>query len=150
MISRWDSFENAQWYYEDVVQYFREMSRKRPTIVLCGNKTDLEHMRKVPQKVAKEYANSNGVLYMECSALLGINIQEIFWKAFTPQIGYLTNNISRLLFLLDQECQPFWCNDSVVKETLKWLGTECFDKYSPKKLNLFMKLRRYLKARFRR
>eukprot|EP01029_Cantina_marsupialis_P016639 TRINITY_DN3714_c0_g2_i1.p1 TRINITY_DN3714_c0_g2~~TRINITY_DN3714_c0_g2_i1.p1 ORF type:complete len:129 (-),score=3.37 TRINITY_DN3714_c0_g2_i1:380-766(-) len=73
-ITDWDSFESAQWYYEDVVQYFRQRSRTRPIIILCGNKCDLGHMRKVPQKVAKEYANSNGVLYMECSARSGTNL----------------------------------------------------------------------------
>ena len=43
-----------------------------------GNKSDLVEEREVSTDLAKEYADQNGMLYMETSAKTAENIHELF------------------------------------------------------------------------
>ena len=45
---------------------------------LVGNKSDLVEEREVSTDLAKEYADQNGMLYMETSAKTAENIHELF------------------------------------------------------------------------
>lgn len=47
-------------------------------IALAGNKCDLEENRQIPREEAEEYAVENGLLFMETSAKLALNVREIF------------------------------------------------------------------------
>ena len=49
-------------------------------IILVGNKTDLDAERTVSQEWAEQLAKNYGVEYMECSALTGEHIDQIFMK----------------------------------------------------------------------
>ncbi len=45
-----------------------------------GNKSDLEHRRVVDYKLAKKFANKNGLIFMETSAKTALNIELLFRK----------------------------------------------------------------------
>lgn len=47
-------------------------------IALAGNKADLANSRTVDYEEAKQYADENGLLFMETSAKTAVNVNEIF------------------------------------------------------------------------
>lgn len=76
-ITNRQSFESIQSWIEDI----REQSPKTVSIVLIGNKNDLEEDRKVTFDEGKNFATENRLLFMETSAKLGTGIEEIFKKS---------------------------------------------------------------------
>ena len=48
------------------------------TIVLVGNKTDLESDRKIGFEDARKFAKENGMIFVESSAKEGNNVKKIF------------------------------------------------------------------------
>ena len=42
--------------------------------MLCGNKTDLKHLRGVKTEEAKKFAEMNEISFIECSALDSSNV----------------------------------------------------------------------------
>ena len=71
------SFSNvASWLTE-----CREMCYKDILVCLVGNKTDLENQRVIIKEDGQKFAEDNGMLFFETSALNGNNIEEIFNKA---------------------------------------------------------------------
>ncbi|VDQ06593.1 unnamed protein product [Trichobilharzia regenti] len=68
------SFERAKsWVHE-----LNEKANTAKVIALAGNKVDLEEQRAVPFEEAQEYANRNGLLFMETSAKMATNVTELF------------------------------------------------------------------------
>lgn len=47
-------------------------------IALAGNKADLTNSRTVEFEEAKQYAEENGLLFMETSAKTAMNVNDIF------------------------------------------------------------------------
>ncbi|KAK5574807.1 hypothetical protein RB653_010061 [Dictyostelium firmibasis] len=69
-----DSFERA-------IKWVKELQRQgSPNIViaLAGNKLDLAAKRKVETAEAQQYAEENGLLFMETSAKTSQNVNELF------------------------------------------------------------------------
>eukprot|EP01133_Synstelium_polycarpum_P003458 gene3458-3933_t len=69
-----DSFERA-------IKWVKELQRQgSPNIViaLAGNKLDLAAKRKVETAEAQQYAEENGLLFMETSAKTAQNVNELF------------------------------------------------------------------------
>lgn len=64
-------------YYNKNVIFILQAS---PNIViaLAGNKADLSNIRVVEFDEAKQYAEENGLLFMETSAKTGMNVNDIF------------------------------------------------------------------------
>ena len=58
-----------------------------PPIVLVGNKLDLEDQRQIKKSVAEDQAKEWKCPYIECSAKLNTNINEIFYKAVQLHMG---------------------------------------------------------------
>jgi Ras-related protein Rab-5C len=58
----------------------RKESTNNKTYILIGNKLDMHHNREVSQITAKVYADDNDLIYFECSAKNGTNINNIFEK----------------------------------------------------------------------
>lgn len=59
---------------------FLLMKKASPNIViaLAGNKADLTTSRDVEYEEAKQYAEENGLLFMETSAKTAMNVNDIF------------------------------------------------------------------------
>ena len=73
-----ESFDEVKKKYEKILQI---KGKGNFSCVIAGNKCDLSDIvRKVPKKVAEEYANSRGIPFMETSALNTINVKEAFTR----------------------------------------------------------------------
>ena len=71
------SFEHIVNWIEDV----HNQSPKTVTIVLIGNKIDLEDKRVVSFDEGNDFATKNGIIFMETSAKSGEGVDEIFKKS---------------------------------------------------------------------
>ena len=69
-----ESFDNIKNWLQDI----HEESPKTVLIVLIGNKIDLEDKRIISFDDGKNFANENGLIFMETSAKTGEGINEIF------------------------------------------------------------------------
>ena len=70
------SFESVDRWLNDL----RVSADKNLTVIIIGNKCDLEQQRDVKKEQGEEKSKSNGVAFMETSALSGENIDKAFDK----------------------------------------------------------------------
>lgn len=49
-------------------------------VVLVRNKSDLDQSRQVEREKGKGFAETEGLCFMETSALQNLNVDEAFWK----------------------------------------------------------------------
>jgi Ras-related protein Rab-14 len=56
----------------------RNLTNPNTVIFLIGNKSDLEGQRDVTYEEAKQFADENGLLFMEASAKTGDNVEDVF------------------------------------------------------------------------
>ena len=71
-----DSFEHVKNWMADVDKFAKEGVLR----ILCGNKCDLEHQRKISKEEGKELASKYGIQYIETSAKDTTNIEELFFN----------------------------------------------------------------------
>lgn len=67
--------------FDHVIGWMRDIQTRAPPdcdIVLCGNKSDLEHDRVVTYDEGKRLADEYGVQFFETSALTGHNVESMF------------------------------------------------------------------------
>ena len=69
------SFDLITNYYIEAIKL---NCKKNITVLLIGNKADLENERKVPKKEAAELANKNNYIYIEISCLKNMNVRKAF------------------------------------------------------------------------
>eukprot|EP01119_Soliformovum_irregulare_P002683 TRINITY_DN12940_c0_g1_i1.p1 TRINITY_DN12940_c0_g1~~TRINITY_DN12940_c0_g1_i1.p1 ORF type:complete len:203 (-),score=23.18 TRINITY_DN12940_c0_g1_i1:49-657(-) len=72
---------DAQSFHEKVTEWMREIRSYTPAntpVVFIGNKVDLAAKRAVDFDTAKQFAEKEGIIYMETSAKDGTNINEAF------------------------------------------------------------------------
>lgn len=75
-ITKRESFDHlARW-----LQEARENGNETMTIMLIGNKCDLEHMRQVSTEEGENFAKEHGLLFLETSSKTGQNVEEAFIK----------------------------------------------------------------------
>ncbi|XP_019662472.1 ras-related protein Rab-17 isoform X1 [Ailuropoda melanoleuca] len=74
-ITRKDSFFKAQQWLKDLE---RESPPGEVVVMLVGNKTDLGEQREVTFQEGKEFAESKRLLFMEASAKLNQQVNEVF------------------------------------------------------------------------
>ena len=74
-----DSFEHVKNWMADVDKFAKEGVLR----ILCGNKCDLEHQRKISKEEGKELASKYGIQYIETSAKDTTNI-EVFPTPASP------------------------------------------------------------------
>ena len=95
-IANLNSFKNVVNWVKEVRQY----AEPNVTMILLGNKSDLQSCRQVQTDEAVEYSKANGLYFMEVSALE--NSDECVQKAFQCQVNdivtkrekeYLSENI---------------------------------------------------------
>ncbi|EGG23453.1 Rab GTPase [Cavenderia fasciculata] len=68
------SFNNVKLWLEEIKRY----SAIGVSKVLVGNKFDLDDRKVVSTTAAKEYADSQGIPFIETSAKTGFNVEQIF------------------------------------------------------------------------
>ena len=73
-ITRKDTFESVEKWVNDL----KVTGDPRITVLLIGNKSDLEDRREVSKEQGEEKAKSQGCAFMETSALSGNNIEKAF------------------------------------------------------------------------
>eukprot|EP00656_Telonema_subtile_P006704 TRINITY_DN13115_c0_g1_i1.p1 TRINITY_DN13115_c0_g1~~TRINITY_DN13115_c0_g1_i1.p1 ORF type:complete len:187 (+),score=50.79 TRINITY_DN13115_c0_g1_i1:129-689(+) len=75
-ITNRDSYTNLSKWYDDV----RNERGSEVIIVIVGNKTDLKDKRQVSLEEAEAKAKELNCMFIETSAMLGLNIKELFRK----------------------------------------------------------------------
>jgi len=79
-----DSFNNVKTWLKEISLYACANVNK----LLVGNKCDLEDKRAVTFEEAKEFADANGMPFLETSAKRAINVE----KAFTTMAGQIKDS----------------------------------------------------------
>lgn len=75
-----------QTTYEGVQRWLRELRAHTDcniVVMLVGNKADLRHLLAVPTDEAREFAEKEGLFFIETSALEALNVEEAFTQALT-------------------------------------------------------------------
>ena len=70
-----NSFKELDAKYEKICQIKKN---EIFSIILVGNKCDLENERKITEQEGKKYAEKKNMLFLETSALQIINVKEVF------------------------------------------------------------------------
>lgn len=86
-ITRRPSFDHIPRWLEEL----RSHADKNIVIMLVGNKSDLENQRAVPMEDAKEFAEKEGLFFLETSALNATNVE----SAFTTVLTEIFNIVNR-------------------------------------------------------
>mmetsp|Transcript_19548 Transcript_19548/g.21852 ORF Transcript_19548/g.21852 Transcript_19548/m.21852 type:complete len:203 (+) Transcript_19548:76-684(+) len=73
-ITRRETFDHLQSWLEDCRRY----SNQNIVIMLIGNKSDLENKRSVSKEEGQEFANKNGLTFLETSAKTAANVEAAF------------------------------------------------------------------------
>lgn len=75
------------------------LGKASPNIViaLAGNKADLTTSRDVEYEEAKQYAEENGLLFMETSAKTAMNVNDIFLAIGEFQLNHIHRNLHVLI-----------------------------------------------------
>jgi len=73
-IQNQDSFQRAKTWVKEL----QRQASPNIVIALAGNKADLTNSRVVEYEEAKQYAEENGLLFMETSAKTAMNVNDIF------------------------------------------------------------------------
>ncbi|KAE9607474.1 putative small GTPase superfamily, P-loop containing nucleoside triphosphate hydrolase [Lupinus albus] len=78
-ITRKSSYENvSKWLLE-----LREFGGQDMVVILVGNKCDLVQTREVEKEQGKGFAETEGLCFMETSALKNLNVEEVFLQMIT-------------------------------------------------------------------
>ncbi|XP_075881175.1 ras-related protein Rab-22A isoform X2 [Nelusetta ayraudi] len=77
----WDTAGQERESFQTLKNWVRELRQHGPpniVVAIAGNKCDLSDAREVPEKDAKDYADSIHAIFVETSAKNAININEVF------------------------------------------------------------------------
>eukprot|EP00640_Fibrocapsa_japonica_P005028 CAMPEP_0113937722 /NCGR_PEP_ID=MMETSP1339-20121228/4284_1 /TAXON_ID=94617 /ORGANISM="Fibrocapsa japonica" /LENGTH=211 /DNA_ID=CAMNT_0000940595 /DNA_START=65 /DNA_END=700 /DNA_ORIENTATION=- /assembly_acc=CAM_ASM_000762 len=75
-ITRRETFSHLTRWLEEA----RQNSNSNMVIMLIGNKSDLEHRRAVSTKEGEQFAEENGLIFLETSAKTAENVEAAFIK----------------------------------------------------------------------
>ncbi|XP_028786912.1 ras-related protein RABA6a [Neltuma alba] len=78
-ISRRSSYESVRkWLWE-----LKEFGNEDMVVILVGNKCDLDQSREVEKEEGKGFAETEGLCFMETSALQNVNVEDAFLQMIT-------------------------------------------------------------------
>lgn len=72
-LARRDTFQHISTWLEDA----RQHSSQNTTLILIGNKCDLEAKREVSREEGEAFAQENGLYFIETSAKTSANVEEV-------------------------------------------------------------------------
>lgn len=78
-ITKYPSFTNVEKWLKEL----RENAELNIMVMIVGNKSDLKQLRAVGQDEAIEFAEKNGVAFIETSALDSTNVESAFHRIIT-------------------------------------------------------------------
>ncbi|OIT36295.1 PREDICTED: ras-related protein Rab11D [Nicotiana attenuata] len=78
-ITKRQTFDHIPRWLEEL----RAHADRNIVIMLIGNKTDLEDQRAVPTEDAKEFAQKEGLFFLETSAMEATNVEDAFLTVLT-------------------------------------------------------------------
>ena len=70
------SFDSLDWFVRNI----RDHSSSQIPIFLAGNKKDIEDRRVIKKEQGENFAKENNLMFSECSAKIGENIDNIFYQ----------------------------------------------------------------------
>ncbi|CEP00705.1 Ras family [Plasmodiophora brassicae] len=73
-ITRRETFAHLARWLEEA----RQNGNRNMTIMLIGNKSDLEHRRQISKEEGEAFAKDNGLIFFETSAKTAANVEEAF------------------------------------------------------------------------
>mmetsp|Transcript_17226 Transcript_17226/g.18694 ORF Transcript_17226/g.18694 Transcript_17226/m.18694 type:complete len:213 (+) Transcript_17226:54-692(+) len=73
-ITRKETFDHVEHWLEELYHH----AGRNTVVILVGNKSDLEYKREVDTQLGKDYAEKNGLGFLETSALESRNVEEAF------------------------------------------------------------------------
>ena len=88
-ISKSLTFKNVERWLSEL----RENASGNICIMLVGNKCDLRHLREVPTESAKDFAEKNGLFFIETSALDATNVDLAFQTILTEIYRQSVSNV---------------------------------------------------------
>ncbi|KAF9153248.1 hypothetical protein DFQ27_000964 [Actinomortierella ambigua] len=86
-ITQQGTFESVSRWLSEV----REHADSNIIIMLVGNKSDLRHLRAIPTEDGKNFAEENGLMFIETSALDSTNVDVAFTDLLTEIYKVVTN-----------------------------------------------------------
>ncbi|KAG0294837.1 hypothetical protein BGZ98_001609 [Dissophora globulifera] len=84
--------------YESVSRWLsevREHADSNIIVMLVGNKSDLRHLRSIHTEEAKSFAEENGLMFIETSALDATNVDLAFTRLLTEIYKVVTNHMPK-------------------------------------------------------
>ncbi|KAL9235341.1 hypothetical protein vseg_010105 [Gypsophila vaccaria] len=78
-ITKKQTFDNVQRWLREL----RDHADSNIVIMLVGNKSDLKHLRAVPEEDGPSLAETEGLSFLETSALEAVNIEKAFQSTLT-------------------------------------------------------------------
>ncbi|XP_046682635.1 ras-related protein Rab-31 [Homalodisca vitripennis] len=103
-------FDITHYYtFTSIKSWVKELQRNvEEPLVLCivGNKTDLEHQRKVPKEEALQYTQSIGGTYFEVSALHDQGIEDVFLNTAMGLMNLSKDSLVTSLRVYDSTDKP--------------------------------------------
>ena len=94
-IARRDTFQHLTTWLEDA----RHHASSNMTIMLVGNKADMESKRVVTKEEGEAFARQHGLLFLETSAKTALNVEE----AFTSTAKHIYDKIQQGVFDVHSE-----------------------------------------------
>lgn len=88
-ITNRSSFENIGAWLEDC----RKQTPKSVSLVLIGNKNDLQEERQVSYEEGAEFAKNNDMIFLETSAKTGNNVNSVFIESATKIEENIRKNV---------------------------------------------------------
>jgi len=88
-VTRRETFEHLSTWLRDAKEY----SSPELVVIVVGNKCDLESERQVPTEEGQKFAEENGLVFMETSAMSAKNVEKAFVSVATDVIKKIDSGV---------------------------------------------------------